>query len=223
MKKNFPLILALAGVFFAIFVAFIVFKKTKSVDVNNNTSEANVPEISESEWPAISLIPSEDPKVPNSLGHFLDFRVEKINIPNAKTMDYELIYSTTNGGQQGVPGTVQLNGNSVERKLLMGSESSGKYRFDDGVKYGTITIRFRDANGKLLGKLSTNFHLQFGETILSSQDGQFKYTLDEPTRGVYFLTMKTFAKPEDTKMVVWHSGYAVFASDGLPHKGNVSQ
>ncbi len=220
MKKFLPLILIGVGILIVVGVVFVLVNRSKTGNTTDNSEDMNVPELPQSQWPAVSLTPTEDPNVPNSLGHYLDFKVEKINVPNAKTMDYELVYSTTNGGQQGVPGTVQLSGD-IERKLLMGSASSGKYRFDAGVDHGTMTIRFRDGNGKLLGKLSTDFHLQLGDTKLTSQDGKFTYTLEKVASGVYFVTMQTFAQPSSS--VVWQNGYGVFASDGLPHKGSVSQ
>lgn len=223
MKKSLPLILIGVGILVAVIAFFVVVKRSKTGSSNGNSEDLSVPELPSSQWPAVSLTPTEDVKVPNSLGHFLNFRVEKIKVPNAKTMDYELVYSTTNGGQQGVPGTVQLSGADIERKLLMGSASSGKYRFDAGVDHGTMTVRFRDGNGKLLGKLSTDFHLQFGDTKLTSQDGKFTYTLDKPAKGVYFITMQTFIEPSSVQAVTWQNGYGVFASDGLPHKGSVSQ
>ena len=222
MKRFLPLILIAVGIIIVVVTVFVI-KRSKTGNSNDNPEDMNVPELPQSQWPAVSLTPTDDSKVPNSLGHFLDFRVEKINVPNAKTMDYELVYSTTNGGQQGVPGTVQLTGADIERKLLMGSASSGKYRFDAGVDHGTMTIRFRDGNGKLLGKLSTDFHLQFGDTVLTSQDGKFKYTLDKAVNGVYFVTMQTFAQTNASESVIWQGGYGVFASDGLPHKGSVTQ
>lgn len=219
MKKYLPIILVGLGVVVVVVILIIVFKNLTSSNSSPNSQEVSVPDLPQSEWPVVTLTPTEDPTVPNSLGHFLDFKVQKINVANAKSMDYELIYSTTNGGQQGVPGTVQLTGD-VDRKLLLGSESSGHFRFDAGVDHGTMTIRFRDGSGKLIGKLSTEFHLQFGDTVLTSTDGKFTYTLDKVAKGVYFITMPTFVQPADaTTYVVWQNGYGVFASDGLPHTG----
>jgi hypothetical protein len=150
--------------------------------------------------------------------------VQKINVPGASTMDYLLVYSTTVGGQQGVPGTVQLTGGDVDKNLLLGSESSGKYRFDDGVTQGSITITFRNSSGKSMGKLSSDFHLQTGTLGLSSVDGKFTYNLDKLAKGVYFVTMPTFIQPADSSSyVIWQNGYGVFASDGLPHTGQVVQ
>ena len=204
-------------------VVFILIKSVKTSTAPNAQSDANVPDLPQSQWPVVSLTPTDNPKVPGSIGHWLDFKVQKLNVPGAVSMDYELVYSTTDGGQQGVPGTVKLDGNDIDRPLLLGSESSGKFRYDTGVEQGTMTLRFRDGNGKLIGKLSTDFHLQTGVTALTSVDGKFIYTLDKVAKGVFFVTMQTFAQPDASMVVVSQNGYSVFASDGKPHTGKVSQ
>lgn len=221
-KKLLPII-AGALVLIAAIVGLLIRGSSKTADTTGSDEDtANAPILSESQWPAISLTPTSNPDVSGSMGHWLDFNVEKINISGAASMDYLLVYNTSDGGQQGVPGSVKLIGNSVEKKLLLGSESSGKYRYDAGVETGTMTITFRDANGKSLGKLTTDFHLQSGVTELSSVDGIFKYTLDKVAKGVYFVTMKTYAEPTVTS-VVWQNAYGVFASDGKAHTGTVAQ
>ena len=201
---------------------FVVIRTLKSTTSPTSQPEV-VRELSQSEWPVVSLTPTVDAKIPNSLGHLLDFKVQKINVSGAASMDYLLVYNTIDGGQQGVPGTVKLTGGDVDKNLLLGSESSGKFRFDAGVNRGTITITFRDGNGKSLGKLSADFHLQSNETVLTSVDGKFTYNLEKPAKGVFFVTMPTFVQPESSMYVVWQNGYGVFASDGLPHAGKVGQ
>jgi hypothetical protein len=217
VKKLLPLILIGVGVVIVAVAGFVIMKSKG--DGTTAGPETNIPELPQSQWPVVTLTPTEDKTVPNSLGHFLDFQVQKINVPGASSMDYLLVYTTSDGGQQGAPGTVKLTGGDIERKLLLGSASSGKYRFDAGVTTGTMTITFRDGKGKSMGKLTTGFHLQFGDTVLTSVDGKFTYTLDKAAKGVYFVTMPTFVQPDPSMYVVWTNGYGVFASDGLPHTG----
>lgn len=219
MKKALPIIAGIL-VLAVVVVGFIIKSKNKTPDTSGDDI-SNVPTLSESDWPAISLTPTDKPGVSGSDGHWLNFKVEKINIKNAASMDYLLVYSTSDGGQQGVPGRVELTGDSIEKSLLLGSESSGKYRYDSGVEQGTMTITFRDKNGKMLGKLTTDFHLQSGVTELTSVDGIFKYTLDKVAKGVYFITMKTYKEPS-VASVVWQDGYGVFASDGRSYSGKVA-
>lgn len=166
IKKYLPLILLGFGLL-AVIVGIVIVKNIKKQSVVTDDDIA-VPEIPADQRPSISLTPTSD-------GHWLNFVVSKLNVKGAASMDYELVYSVKNGGQQGVPGTVKLDGNNIERKLLLGSESSGKFRYDEGVETGTMTLRFRNSNGKLIGKLSTTF------------------TLSSPKKGVYEVTMDTFA------------------------------
>lgn len=222
MKKFLPLILIGSGLILLLVVVFFVAKGMKNNSSPKGEEEAVIPEIPASEWPAVTLTPTDNPKVAGSMGHWLDFKVQKINIPGAATMDYELVYTTTNGGQQGVPGTVKLDGGDVERALLLGSESSGKFRYDAGVAQGTMTLKFRDAKGKMIGKLSTDFHLQTEVTTLTSIDGNFTYELNKIAKGVFFVTMKTFAEPAASMVVISENGYSVLASDGKPHTGKVN-
>jgi hypothetical protein len=222
MKKNLPLILLVGGLIVVLIAVFAVMKvfKGSSTEPAETEEEEVIPELPQSQWPVVTLTPVADASIPNSLGHLLKLNVNKINVPGASTVDYLLVYTTSNGGQQGVPGTVQLTGGAIDKNLLLGSESSGKYRFDQGVSTGSITLTFRNGSGKSMGKLTSDFHLQNDETDLTSVDGKFTYTLDKVTKGVWFVTMPTFVQPDaNPNMVTWKDGYGVFSSDGKPHTG----
>lgn len=221
MKKYLPLILIGGSLLIIVIAVSVVMKSLKSgTDSSKVEEEEVIAELPASAWPALSLTPIVDPAIPNSLGHVLKMDVKKINVPDATSMDYLLVYSTSNGGQQGVPGSVKLTGNEASKNLLLGSESSGKYRFDTGVSEGTITLTFRNTNGKSLGKVESMFHLQSDTLELSSTDGKFMYTLDKAAKGVFFVTMPTLIEPTDSpNMVTWSNGYGVFSSDGKPHSG----
>jgi len=221
MKKYIPFIGI--GVFILLVAVFFVAKGLKSKTPPTGEEETNVSVLPQSQWPAVTLTPTDKSDVKGSLGHWLVLKVQKIDVPGAASMDYLLVYSTSDGGQQGVPGTVALTGPDIERKLLLGSESSGKFRYDAGVSQGTMTLTFRDEGGKSIGRLSTDFHLQTAETVLTSIDGNFTYTLDKIAKDVFFVTMQTFLEPDPSAYVVWQNGYGVFASDGKPHPGKLAQ
>ncbi len=173
MKKFLPLILIGVGVLVVAVSGITIAKMMKGGGDDAVEDEASIPEIPQDQRPTISLTPSSD-------GHWLDFKVQNIKVKGAASMDYELIYTTGMGVQQGVPGTVKLEGSDVTRNLLLGSESSGKFRYDEGVKGGTMTIRFRNDKGKLIGKLSSTF------------------TLSSPKKGVFEVTMDTLAEGTKT-------------------------
>jgi len=169
-------------------------------------------EVAFADRPFASLTPTSD-------GHYINLKIDKIKLPKAVSLDYELLYTLPDGRTQGVPGTVDLKGEtSFERKLLLGSESSGKFRYDEGVTDGSLTVRLRDSKGKLLAKFSTKWHLQSTDLELTSIDQNFTYVLDKKPKGMYFITMETFGLPaseasvSDAKL----GPYGIFTSDTLP-------
>ena len=209
MKKFLPLILLVVGLGILTAAGFFVLKGRKTVKLETE-EKATLIEVPLNERPIASLTPSAD-------GYWLALKIEKIVI-EAASLDYELLYKLPDGRTQGVPGTVQLDGQKViERDLLLGSESSGKFRYDEGVERGTLTLRFRNKQGKLLAKFSTDFHLQSGVKKLSLVDEVFSYTLKKVPKGVFFVTMKVFGVPQDAPGEVSAGPYGVFsfAKSGL--------
>ena len=214
MKKYLPLILLGAGLL-VVLIAFVVIRgrsKEKPVVEDDEIALLNVPV---SERPVVSLTPTED-------GHYLKLKVEKIMIDGAETMDYLLVYNTSEGIDQGVPGVTEVKGlNSFEAELLMGSESSGKFRYDEGVEKGSIELKFRNEDGKLLVKFMSDFHLQSGTMEPSSLDGKFTYTLADET-DEYFVTMQTVGYPKDPGGSNIYGPYGVFSSTSEKNPGKVA-
>lgn len=208
MKKYLPLLaIAILGIAFVAGVFIIRNKNSSSVD---EEEIQNIPDLPDDQRPIIALVPTSD-------GHYLSLKIEEINkVKDANSLDYELTWKANNAGNsttQGTSGTVKVAGQSSYNKdILLGSESSGKFRYDQGVETGTVTLRFRNESGKLLGKVASDFHLQTNTTSLSSVDGSFKYTLPQAQTGVWFLTMKSFGKPNSTSVATYSDGWAVFAS-----------
>ncbi|OGM21328.1 hypothetical protein A2863_00020 [Candidatus Woesebacteria bacterium RIFCSPHIGHO2_01_FULL_38_9b] len=212
MKKYLPLLLLGVGILILL-VVFIFVRSRKVEEEPVEEEETALIQVELKDRPVVSLIPTED-------GHFLLLKVEKITI-DAKTVDYELLYDTEANVTQGVPGTIQLTGlNSFEEKLLLGSESSGKFRYDDGVEKGTITLRFRNEEGKLLIKFVSDFHMQTGISKLSTIDDAFKYELEDLGNS-YFVTMNTVGYPDETLTSVDKGPFGVFASSNDKFQGKV--
>ncbi len=200
MKKFLPIILLVLGVLVFVVVFFVVRgKKKKALP----TEESALIEVSLDDRPVVSLTPSED-------GHWLTLKIEKIVI-DADSMDFELLYQVPDGPTQGVPGSVDIAGkNSFEAELLLGSESSGKFRYDEGVSEGTITLRFRNEKGKLLIKFKSDFHLQSDTKNLSSVDEKFSYTLDDNYHDFY-VVMETIGVPKEISGDVKSGPYGIFS------------
>jgi|SRR3989344_1659455 len=205
MKKYLPLIILVVGAL-VITGAFFVLKARKSKPEIEDDETALL-NLSLEERPVVSLTPTSD-------GHYITLKVEKITF-DPKSVDYLLLYETSEGVQQGVPGTVELEGKKeFEEKLLLGSESSGKFRYDEGVENGSVELKFRNSDGELMAKFETDFHMQTSTIELSSSDGKFNYLVDEAEEGVFYVTMQTVGVPGDGfKSVTSDNGYAVFSSN----------
>lgn len=210
MKKILPFIILGIGIVVVV-VAVMISKGEKREPVVEETA----PEIPQELRPMTSLTPASD-------GHWLTMDIYDIKV-SAASLDYELLYSLPDGRTQGVPGTVKIEkGVLIERKLLLGSESSGKFRYDEGVTKGTLTLKFRDDKGKLVGKLSTDFHLQSASSDLTSVDGQFKYTLDTLPKNTFFVVMNTFGVKIPLPGPISKGPYGIFASTKSALKGAVA-
>ena len=205
MKKFLPIILFVVGLVVLVLVYFFVIKPSKKTKVVED--DAALIEVSLNDRPIVSLTPTSD-------GHWLNLKIEKIKIPKAFSMDYELLYNLPDGRTQGVPGSITLNSQTlIERKLLLGSESSGKFRYDEGVKEGMITIRFRNDKGKLVSRFTTKFALLTGVKVLESVDQAFIATLSKTAKG-FFVVMETFGIPKEAPSDVKSGPYGLFYSEG---------
>ncbi len=166
------------------------------------------------EKPFASLTPRTD-------GHEFKLAVSKIPA-GTDTFEYELVYKNSDGVTQGVPGSVKLKGaTTLERNLLLGSCSSGKCKYDEGVEKGTLTLRLRNADGELISKLETDFHLQQGGP-LSSSDGNFKLTSSSLSAKTFYLTMGTFGLPMSAPAGASSGPYGVFTSGNTTVVGMVT-
>lgn len=205
MKKFLPIILLVIGLV-VVGVAFFFVRRARQGGDEEIDDESALIEVSLEKRPVASLTPSED-------GHYIFMRIIKLMVEGAETLDYELLYKVQDGGTQGVPGTIKLKGQSeIERELLLGSESSGKYRYDEGVEQGTLTLRFRNERGKLMAKFSTDFHLQSQTSDLSTVDGTFEATRVNKIKGGYYISMETFGYPGKFGGNIVGGPYGVFSS-----------
>lgn len=77
------------------------------------------------------------------------------NIPlGTETLDYELSYLTSGNLPKGVVGTIEVAGkDKIERKITLGTCSSGTCVYDQGVKKIKVDLKFNgDYGGKLFEK-----------------------------------------------------------------------
>jgi len=211
MKKNYIVILAVVGIILILGGGFL-FWHSRSAKEPSPTLEPEgvLIETTLEERPYITLTPSSD-------GHWLTIEVTRIQ--DADSLEYELLYNTESGATQGSINTVKLKGeSSYSKKILLGSESSGHYKFDEGVTQGTLTVRLR--GGKGTRKFVTDFHLQQGDEELISIDGNF--TVEGTiTKGNFYVTMDTIGLPGEFEGEVITGPYETFSSGASTVKNGV--
>ena len=157
-------------------------------------------ETSLEERPYVTLTPSSD-------GHWLTVNVSRIK--NASSLDYELLYNTASGASQGSISSFNLQGKtSYSKKILLGSESSGNYKYDKGVTEGSLTIKLRSSQG--VRKFVSEFHLQQGEKELTSIDGHFSF--EGKLGSAFYLTMSTIGLPGEIEGQGLAGPYGIFTS-----------
>lgn len=211
MKKFLPLILVGVGILVLGLVFFFV-NKTKNIEEVDTSDESVVIDVAFVDRPFVALIPTND-------GHYLKLKIANIVIP-AKTLDYELLYQTKDDLTQGVPGSVNITGDSFEVDMLLGSESSGKFRYDEGVKTGSLSLRFRNDKGQLIARFTTDFHLQTDTKILATQDKSFVYELTKEA-SEFFVTMNTIGTINGPENVT-DGPIGIFSSSGSLPSGSVN-
>jgi len=201
MKKNYIVILAIIGIILILGGGFLFWRSRRAKELPTLEPEGVLIETTLEERPYITLTPSSD-------GHWLTINVTRIQ--DADSLEYELLYNTASGATQGSINTVQLKGEtSYSKKILLGSESSGHYKFDEGVTQGDLTLRLRGGEGTR--KFVTDFHLQQGEDELTSIDGNFSIE-GTFSKANFYVTMMVVGLPGDFEGEVIVGPYEVFSS-----------
>ncbi|HUV42382.1 MAG TPA: hypothetical protein VMY36_00530 [Patescibacteria group bacterium] len=202
MKKNY---LIIGGVIILILIIVGGFWFWRSRQAKEPTPtkepEGTLIETTLAERPFVILTPTDD-------GHWLTIDVSRIK--DADSLEYELLYNTESGATQGSINTVSLKGETTySKKILLGSESSGRYKYDEGVTQGTLTIRLRGGPGTR--KLVTDFHLQQGDDELTSIDEKFSLT-GTLSQNDFYVTMMTIGLPGEFEGEILVGPYSVFTS-----------
>lgn len=185
-----------ALVLIIITVVMITTGKNKKTPVNNNIQNTKVESelvLSDDQKPYISLTPQAD-------GHRLNLKIS--NIPESiKEIEYDLIYTAKDENieiEKGVGGTAKIEGTSMDRELLLGTESctSGcKYKYDEGITGGTLSLSFITADGQS-ASYEAPFVLLTSADIkskgLSLETENFSIKASISSKSDYFVLIKNF-------------------------------
>lgn len=201
MKKILPIIIVGIVVFFLVVGGFLITRSKKALPPSTiKPAEETLLETPLEERPYVSLTPRSDGR---------EFTLDISRIKNTQTIEYELVY-LSQGLSRGVIGSLDLKGEtSISRKLLLGTCSRDVCKYDEGVTEGTLTLRFRGADG--VRKFVSDFHLQKGDKELNSIDGKFKFT-GKFSPGAFYITMPTGGLPGPVEGEVIAGPYGIFTS-----------
>lgn len=207
MRKFLPIFLAvLAGLAVVGGVIWLIKPGSETSEESGQSAtkakeEKTTEELSLEEKPFVSLVPG------SSCEYILNVTGIKSGVDK---LEYEIVYKVESGITQGVPGTVNLNGKtSLTRDLLFGTESSGHRRCDKGVKDGTITVKYRDDDGKLIAKIEGDFQVKESAKALKT-DG-FELDLGKISTEKY-IVMNTIGLPGKAPGQVAAGPFGVFSA-----------
>jgi len=169
-------------------------KNTSNIPVESNTKTTKELVLTDEEKPYISLVPQAD-------GHRLNLKIS--GIPNNITeIEYDLIYTAKDEKieiEKGVGGTIKIEGSSIERELLLGTESCTngcKYKYDEGITGGTLSLSFVTTDGQTASYeapfvLSTSADIKStGGLNLETETFSIKATVS--SKSDYFVLIKNF-------------------------------
>lgn len=149
----------------------------------------------------IELKPEEQPYlklIPRTDGHELKLVVQKLN-SNISEIDYELIYTSEDNGQEiekGISGNIKVEGKSIERDLLLGTSSCTngcKYKYDTGVSKGTLSLTLATSSGQV-STFETPFTLKSAAELKKEKEiglpSESFSTKIVPKTGEYYTVIK---------------------------------
>ncbi len=185
-----------ALVLIIITIVMVLTGKNKKTSVNNTTQNTKTEielVLTDDQKPYISLTPQAD-------GHRLNLKIS--NIPESiKEIEYDLIYTAKDENieiEKGVGGTAKIEGTSIDRELLLGTESctSGcKYKYDEGITGGTLSLSFITADGQS-ASYEAPFVLLTSADIkskgLSLETENFSIKASVSSKSDYFVLIKNF-------------------------------
>lgn len=204
MNKTLPIVaivVLLLGVLGGGFFAFKHLSKAPEVGTGTEVEEGTVKELALVDRPYTTLVP----------GPSCEYTLSVVGIKGSPaSVEYEIVYKNADNVTQGATGTMKPAGvQSVSKKILFGSESSGKRRCDPGVSGGTITLRYRNDVGKLLAKVDSQFALSEDKSSVSV--GSLTVDFGRTVKGKY-LAMGIIGLPGSAPGKVVAGPYGVFTN-----------
>lgn len=204
MNKALPILIVVVVLLGVIGGGFLAFKKLSAPPAKTETgleTEDEIKDLSLEERPYATLVPGPSCEY--------TFNISQIK-RSPTSVEYEIVYKNGEGVTQGATGIVKPAGStSASKKILFGSESSGKRRCDPDVSGGSITLRYRNDAGKVIGKANSNFSLV--ENTMSVSIDKLTVSLDKKVTGKV-LAMGTMGLPAAAPGKVSEGPYGIFTN-----------
>ena len=203
-------LLLLAGLAIWLFQPFFGKKSVQQPTSTKAKKTITVNTLAIEERPYITFIPKSKIE-PKSQGHWITFIVD--NTGKFKQLEYEFEY-TTGSMIQGGLGRIDFSKERppVSKEIAFGSESKGKYKYDEGVYTGQFTFTF--SNGEDAA-LRADFNLQnAGENngIFYPPDAKVKLETGKDLKsGDYLIIASTLGLPEPVNKKVIAGPYGFYA------------
>lgn len=190
--------------FVLLFVSTLFLSACGQKTSKNTTAPSPTPrlvEMAKELRPNISLTSRGD-------GHELTLKFSSLSNEITK-IDYEITYLATDGDleiEKGASGTItskDFSSSSVERKILLGTESctSGcKYKYDSGVNGGTMNIVFTTSNGQI-STFNTDFILRSGASVKKAgkivwEEKDYSYTPNKINSSGFYIVFVDYKSGE---------------------------
>lgn len=147
-NRTFLIILSVITLIVIVGIIFAFKSKSKKTEIKEPEKEAVLPES--------AIIPTVDSSVIVDLKSF-DKREVILSIKNipkgTETVEYELSYLAKGDLQKGKIGTVEIkNEKEIERKITLGTCSSGTCVYDEGVEKIDVSLKFTGSYGEKIFK-----------------------------------------------------------------------
>jgi len=216
MKKLLPLVIIF--VLLAGFLSWKVFFKKKPVEEVVRPSKPKLETINQlpiEEMPYVVLEPKSQTR-PQDLGHWLTVTVDRVS--DYQKVEYEVEYQA-GSLIQGFMHRIDFNEEKApfSKEGFFGSESKGKYKYDEDVAEGSVLLRFYKT-GEEADVLKTNFNLQnMGEkeAVFNSQDGKavLEVGRNDLNKADFLIIASTLGLPAEVKEKVISKPYGFYSHE----------
>lgn len=217
MKKKLPVFLIIILVLIIGFLGWkFLIKKKPAEETGKTTAKPKIEAINQlalEKRPYIIIEPKSKTK-PQDLGHWITITIDKAD--DYQTVEYDVEYQTGNL-IQGFMHRIDFSKESlpVSKEGFFGSESKGKYKYDEEVKGGSTLFKFfKDSIN--YDALKTYFNLQNKaeqDGVFTSNDG--KATLEVGPRdlssGDYLVIASTLGLPAEVEARVISEPYGFYS------------